>query len=78
MHKKVYLIEGGGAIVHIMNNVDLTAGRIEWVDTGITKAFIFNQSEAKCTTLFMPPYNLKRTVAWPPSTQTTERLSANR
>ena len=58
--KKVYLI-GGGAIVRMMNNVDLTAGRIEWVDTSIIRTFIVSQLEAKCT-LSTLPYNLKRQI----------------
>ena len=73
--QKVYLIEGGGAIVPIMNNVELTTGRIEFrSDTSIIRTFISNQLEAKCTR-FIPPYNLKRTGSQTPfNAQTTCRL----
>ena len=73
--QKVYLIEGGGAIVRIMNNVELTTGRIELrSDTSIIRTFISNQLEAKCTR-FIPPYNLKRTGSQTPlNAQTTYRL----
>ena len=73
--KKVYLIEGGGAIIPIMNNVELTTGRIEFRSgTSIIRNFIFNQLEAKCTR-FIPPYNLKRTGSQTSlNAQTTYRL----